>query len=167
MQHTIHLLLLLKVQKLWHHLKCLYKPEVINTRCSLGMVGCIPPVNQHALRLITWSMLVHQIIINLIHPVWKASCWNITSTMTNTQAEHQWQMPHAWNSQPDKTGVSNVNFRKISVRKTIWDLEFSEHFKKWYNCPFLRIFTLKKVTYNFQEPFFSGWNFRKGKFWSL
>ena len=24
--------------------------------------------------------------------------------------------------------VCNVNFRKISVRKTIWDLEFSEHF---------------------------------------
>ena len=26
-----------------------------------------------------------------------------------------------------KTGAPNVNFRKISVRKTIWDLEFSEH----------------------------------------
>ena len=25
------------------------------------------------------------------------------------------------------TGAPNVNFRKISVRKTIWDLEFSEH----------------------------------------
>ena len=24
-------------------------------------------------------------------------------------------------------GAPNVNFRKISVRKTIWDLEFSEH----------------------------------------
>ena len=24
--------------------------------------------------------------------------------------------------------VCNVNFRKTSVRKTIWDLEFSEHF---------------------------------------
>ena len=24
-------------------------------------------------------------------------------------------------------GVPNDNFRKISVRKTIWDLEFSEH----------------------------------------
>ena len=77
------------------------------------------------------SITVHQIIINIIHPV-----WNITSTMKNTQAEDQWQMPHAWDSQPDKTGVPNVNFRKISVRKTIWDLEFSEHFKKWYNCPY-------------------------------
>ena len=26
------------------------------------------------------------------------------------------------------SGALNVNFRKISVRKTIWDLEFSEHF---------------------------------------
>ena len=26
-----------------------------------------------------------------------------------------------------KSGAPNVNFRKISVRKTIWDLEFSEH----------------------------------------
>ena len=26
------------------------------------------------------------------------------------------------------TEAPNVNFRKISVRKTIWDLEFSEHF---------------------------------------
>ena len=25
-------------------------------------------------------------------------------------------------------GAPNVNFRKISVQKTIWDLEFSEHF---------------------------------------
>ena len=25
------------------------------------------------------------------------------------------------------SGAPNVNFRKISVRKTIWDLEFSEH----------------------------------------
>ena len=24
-------------------------------------------------------------------------------------------------------GAPNVNFRRISVRKTIWDLEFSEH----------------------------------------
>ena len=27
----------------------------------------------------------------------------------------------------EKPGAPNVNFRKISVRKTIWDLEFSEH----------------------------------------
>ena len=26
-----------------------------------------------------------------------------------------------------KSGAPNVNFRKISVRKTTWDLEFSEH----------------------------------------
>ena len=26
------------------------------------------------------------------------------------------------------SGAPNVNFRKTSVRKTIWDLEFSEHF---------------------------------------
>ena len=25
------------------------------------------------------------------------------------------------------SGAPNVNFRKISVRKTFWDLEFSEH----------------------------------------
>ena len=25
-------------------------------------------------------------------------------------------------------GASNINFKKISVRKTIWDLEFSEQF---------------------------------------
>ena len=25
------------------------------------------------------------------------------------------------------SGAPNVNFRKMSVRKTIWDLEFSEH----------------------------------------
>ena len=27
----------------------------------------------------------------------------------------------------DIAGAPNVNFRKISVRKTMWDLEFSEH----------------------------------------
>ena len=27
----------------------------------------------------------------------------------------------------EKPGAPNTNFRKISVRKTIWDLEFSEH----------------------------------------
>ena len=26
-----------------------------------------------------------------------------------------------------KPGAPNVNFRKLSVRKTTWDLEFSEH----------------------------------------
>ena len=50
------------------------------------------------------------------------------------------------------TGAPNDNFRKISVRKTIWDLEFSEHLKR---SP--TIF----------GSLFSGWNFRKGKFWSL
>ena len=64
------------------------------------------------------------------------------------------------------SGAPNVNFRKISVRKTIWDLEFLEHFlynfllaclsenfwtsKKWYNerynCLFLTEFNPKKVT---------------------
>ena len=28
----------------------------------------------------------------------------------------------------DLSGAPNVNSRKIFVRKTIWDLEFSEHF---------------------------------------
>ena len=27
-----------------------------------------------------------------------------------------------------KSGAPNDNFRKLSVRKTIWDLEFSDHF---------------------------------------
>ena len=27
----------------------------------------------------------------------------------------------------EKSGAPNDNFQKISVRKTIWDLEFSEH----------------------------------------
>ena len=27
----------------------------------------------------------------------------------------------------DQPGAPNVNFREKSVRKTIWDLEFSEH----------------------------------------
>ena len=58
------------------------------------------------------------------------------------------------------SGAPNVNFRKIPVRKTICDLEFSEHLpvkflaclallgtcKKWYNCPFLTDFYPKKVT---------------------
>ena len=60
------------------------------------------------------------------------------------------------------SGAPNVNFRKISVRKTIWDLEFSEHFlvkfllvylsydfrtsKKGYDCPFLTDFYPKKIT---------------------
>ena len=43
-----------------------------------------------------------------------------------------------WGDKPtsgQKTGAPNVNFRKISVRKTIWDLEFSEHFfKKFLAC---------------------------------
>ena len=54
------------------------------------------------------------------------------------------------------SGAPNVNFREISVRKTISDLEFSKHlllnfliaclfqdfqtYKKWYNCPFLTDF---------------------------
>ena len=32
--------------------------------------------------------------------------------------------------------------------------EFDMLSKKWYNCPFLRDFDPKKVTYNFHEPFF-------------
>ena len=28
---------------------------------------------------------------------------------------------------PESSGAPNDNFRKISVRKMIWDLEFSEH----------------------------------------
>ena len=28
----------------------------------------------------------------------------------------------------DLWGTPNINFRKIFVRKTIWDLEFPEHF---------------------------------------
>ena len=31
------------------------------------------------------------------------------------------------NNQGLGSGAPNVNFRKISVRKTIWDLEVSEH----------------------------------------
>ena len=30
-------------------------------------------------------------------------------------------------TEPLLPGAPNDNFRKISVRKTIWDLEFSEH----------------------------------------
>ena len=46
-------------------------------------------------------------------------------------------------SQPvvHRTGAPNVNFRKIYVRKTIWDLEFSKHFCKISCLPAsLRIF---------------------------
>ena len=59
---------------------------------------------------------------------------------------------------PKLTGAPNVNFRKVTVRKMIWDLEFSEHLlwnlllaglsedfrtsKKWCNCPFLTDFLL-------------------------
>ena len=32
-----------------------------------------------------------------------------------------------YTSQSVSTGAPNDNFWKISVRKTIWDLEFSEH----------------------------------------
>ena len=38
--------------------------------------------------------------------------------------------------------------------------------KRWYNCPFQRIFTLKRSAKIFGN-LFSAWNFRKGKFWSL
>ena len=61
------------------------------------------------------------------------------------------------------SGAPNDNFWKISVRKTIWDLEFSEHLllhfllaclsQKWYNCPFLTNFCRKKDTWNFRDPF--------------
>ena len=60
------------------------------------------------------------------------------------------------------TGAPNADFWKISVWKTIRDLEFSEHSlyifllaclswdfqtsKKWHNCPFLTDFYPKKVT---------------------
>ena len=69
------------------------------------------------------------------------------------------------------SGAPNVNFRKISVRKTIWNLEFSAHFckiscfpassrifehiKKGGNCPFLADFHPKRSPRSF------------GKFWSL
>ena len=59
-------------------------------------------------------------------------------------------------------GAPNDNFSKIFVRKTIWDLDFSEHLllnfllaclsedfrtpQKWYNCPLLTDFYPKKVT---------------------
>ena len=82
------------------------------------------------------------------------------------------------------SGAPNDKFRKISVGKTIWDLEFSkhllqnffawlpssprifEHLKNGIIAHFWRIFTLKRSPRIFGSPF-SGWNFRKGKFWSL
>ena len=68
-----------------------------------------------------------------------------------------------------ESGAPNDNFRKISVQKTIWDLEFSEHFfqnfllvflsqdfwtsKKWYNCPFLTDFFLtESVDFQLGNP---------------
>ena len=41
------------------------------------------------------------------------------------QKEEPWNMFYL---SGNWAGAPNVNFRKISVRKTIWDLEFSEHF---------------------------------------
>ena len=71
------------------------------------------------------------------------------------------------------TRARNDNFWKISVRKTIWDLELSEHLllnfllahlsqdfrtsppqKKWYHCPFLTNFTLKRSPVLFFLPSF-------------
>ena len=69
------------------------------------------------------------------------------------------------------TGAPNVNLRKISVRKTIWDLEFSEHIcckisclpaspsifehlKNGITAHFKRIFTLKRSPRTVREPFF-------------
>ena len=79
-------------------------------------------------------------------------------------------------------GAPNDNFQQISVQKTIWDLEFSEHLfkisclsasprifghlKNGIIAYFKRIFTLKRSPRIFGS-LFSGWNFRKGKFWSL
>ena len=55
------------------------------------------------------------------------------------------------------SGAPNVTFLEKAVRETIWDPEFWEHVvkflaclsllgfsksKKWYNCPFLTVFTL-------------------------
>ena len=37
----------------------------------------------------------------------------------------------------NKAGAPNVNFRKISVRKMIWDLEFSEHLLQNFLLPCL------------------------------
>ena len=79
------------------------------------------------------------------------------------------------------TGAPNVTFREKAVRETIWDPEFWEHVvkflaclsllgfsksKKWYNCPFLTIFTLEGSPRIFGSRF-NCWNVRKGKFWSL
>ena len=70
----------------------------------------------------------------------------------------------------DITGAPNDNFRKISVRKTIWDLEFSKFlllnfvlvcmsagirtYKKWYKCPFLDDFYAEKAHLEFSGAFF-------------
>ena len=53
-----------------------------------------------------------------------------------------------------RSGAPTVNFRKISVRKTIWDLEIFGTFVVkclaclsllgWYNCPFLTYFYPKR-----------------------
>ena len=78
-----------------------------------------------------------------------------------------------------QTGAPNDNFRKISVRKTIWDQNFRnvccktsclpasprifEHLKNGKIANFYRIFTLKRSPRIFGS-LFSGWNFRQGKF---
>ena len=54
-------------------------------------------------------------------------------------------------------GAPNNNLWKIFVRKTIWDLEFSEHWLLNFLLACLSEVTdfyPKKVSYNFREPFF-------------
>ena len=90
-----------------------------------------------------------------------------------------------------KPGCDHVHFRTrqqrghptsifgkyISVRRTIWDLGFSERkisclptspriLEHGIIAHFKRIFTLKRSP-RICGSLFSGWSFRKGKFWSL
>ena len=52
---------------------------------------------------------------------------NVFVDVAVTYARKPHWIPKKW------SGAPNVNFRKISVRKTIWDLEFSEHLQSMRN----------------------------------
>ena len=82
----------------------------------------------------------------------------------------EYRLVFSWAAKHNQSGAPNDNFRKISVRKTIWDLDFSKFlllnfvlvcmssdfrtYKKWNKCPFLDDFYAKKAHLEFSGAFF-------------
>ena len=84
--------------------------------CSLRKDQCLTEKTIRDSHTIPGSYVTcYETSLRLTRPEKRAACADFVAKRTTFRNLQQ------------QSGAPNVNFRKISVRKTIWDLEFSEH----------------------------------------